>query len=92
MFDKEWQTLFQGSQVLFGLFLICGCLTFLVYVIEGLALMGIVMLICGVLSSLLFALPIMGFGKLVEDVHQIRTRLAASSRPQSAPRDELPEL
>ena len=54
--------------------------------------MGIVMLICGVLSSLLFALPIMGFGKLVEDVHQIRTHLAASSRPQTAPRDELPEL
>lgn len=92
MFDNVGKTLFQVGQVLFWLFIICGSLLFLFYVIEGLALMGIVMLICGVLSSLLFALPIMGFGKLVEDVHQIRNRLAASSRPQSAPRDELPEL
>lgn len=92
MFENVGKTLYQVGQVLFWLFIICGSLLFLFYVIGGLALIGIVMLICGVLSSLLFALPIMGFGKLVEDVHQIRTRLAASSRPQSAPRDELPEL
>ena len=92
MFENVGKTLFQVGQVLFWLFIICGSLLFLFYVIEGLALIGIVMLICGVLSSFLFALPLMGFGKLVEDVQQIRARLAASSRPQTAPRDELPEL
>ena len=92
MFEKMKKTLYQVGQVLFWLFIICGSLTFFFFVIGGLALTGIVMLICGVLSSFLFALPLMGFGKLVEDVQQIRARLAASSRPQSAPRDELPEL
>ena len=92
MFENVGKTLYQVGQVLFWLFIICGSLTFFFFVIKGLALTGIVMLICCVLSSFLFALPLMGFGKLVEDVQQIRTRLAASSRPQSAPRDELPEL
>ena len=48
-------------------------------------------------ASALFQLPVIvqfvRFGEFgVEDVHQIRNRLAASSHPQSAPRDELPDL
>lgn len=78
MFKNIGKTLFILGQILFWLFLIVAGLAFVTFFSEGDG-MSFTFALCMIVSAFLLAIPVSGFGRLIQDVQAIRKKLIDSN-------------
>ncbi len=76
MFKNIGKTLYVVGLILFWLFLVCGLFGLLAFLSPSESSAGLYLGMALPVSAFLFALPICGFGRLIQDVQAIRENTA----------------
>lgn len=79
MFDNIGKTLYKLGKILFWFFLAIGILFSLFWMFFGVQEgdgVSFMLGISGLTSAFIFALPICGFGKLIQDVEAIKNKIS----------------